>query len=366
MGRPSDTYGVGGESNILDSEGKPYRAKDLPTEFFKKYYGNVVQGEKNDRQRVIDSAVANAGSSTFYWSEAGRAMGYISQYGAPSWFIQSIMFGQKQAALDKFSTDAFQRPVVTIANDGSYTLLDPKTGRAIMEKITSPKALREAFFQNSKYLGSVPYIAKFLSEWTPVGAYVTQGHTIGKVTGEGLRSKLNDTFDLTDNSSKHRAMFIPEFGGVVARQTSNSSDEIKAGASFTGSQNSKPMQPFGGAAAYVGMKVWMKHVNKVDIASPEALSNAMSTYFSCGGPVLRFKPRMPTEAHKKAFRKKIVEGIAMLMPSNGGKGRAEANTQTLEMLSNMYKNFSKITMGRKIPTKGEALEDDDESSRPRL
>jgi hypothetical protein len=126
------------------------------------------------------------------------------------------------------------------------------------------------------------------------------------------------------------------------------------------------MQPFGGAAAYVGMKAWMKHVNKVDVSSPEALSKAMSTYFSCGGPVLRFKPRMPTEAHKKAFRKKIVEGIAMLMPSNGGKGRAEANTQTLEMLSNMYRNFSKITMGRKIPTKGEALEDDDESSRPRL
>lgn len=364
MGRPSDTYGVNGESNILDSEGKPYKAKDLPTEFFKKYYGNVVQGEKSDRQRVIDSAVANAGSSTFYWSEAGRAMGYVSQYGAPSWFIQSIMFGQKQAALDKFSTDAFQRPVVTIANDGSYTLLDPKTGRAIMEKITNPRALREAFFQNSRYLGSVPYIAKFLSEWTPVGAYVTQGHTIGKVTGEGLRSKLNDTFDLADNPSKHRAMFIPEFGGVVARQPSNSSDVIKAGASFVGSQNSKPMQPFGGAAAYVGMKAWMKHVNKVDISSPEALSKAMSTYFSCGGPVLRFKPRMPTEAHKKAFRKKIVEGIAMLMPSNGGKGRAEANTQTLEMLSNMYRNFSKVTMGRKIPTQGEALEDEDESSRP--
>ena len=364
MGRPNDTYGVNGESNILDSEGKPYRAKDLPTEFFKKYYGNVVQGEKSDRQRVIDSAVANAGSSTFYWSEAGRAMGYISQYGAPSWFIQSIMFGQKQAALDKFSTDAFQRPVVTIANDGSYTLLDPKTGRAIMEKITNPRALREAFFQNSRYLGNVPYIAKFLNEWTSVGAYVTQGHTMGTVTGEGLRSKLDDTFDLSDYPRKSNARYIPQFGGVVARQPTNSSDEIKAGSSFTGSQNSKPMQPFGGAAAYVGMKAWMRHVNKVDVASPEALSKAMSTYFSCGGPVLRFKPRMPTEAHKKAFRKKIVEGIAMLMPSNGGKGRAEANTQTLEMLSNMYRNFSKVTMGRKIPTQGEALEDEDESSRP--
>jgi hypothetical protein len=186
------------------------------------------------------------------------------------------------------------------------------------------------------------------------------------VTGEGLRSKLDDTFDLSDYANKGNASLMHDFGGVVRGKPSEPTGEFKAGNSFTGSQNSKPMQPFGGAASYVGMKVWMKHVNKVNIASPEALSDAMGTYFSCGGPVLRFKPRMPTEAHKKAFRKKIVEGIAMLMPSNGGKGRAEANTQTLETLSNMYKNFSKITMGRKIPTKGEALEDDDESSRPRL
>jgi hypothetical protein len=72
---------------------------------------------------------------------------------------------------------------------------------------------------------------------------------------------------------------------------------------------------------------------------------------------------MPSEAHKKAFRKKIVEGIALLMPSNGGKGRPEANTSTLEAMDRMYKNFIKVTKGRKIPTQGDALEDEDESAR---
>jgi hypothetical protein len=358
IGRPADPYVGQGESSMLDADGKPYKAKDLATDFFKQYYGKVSDGEKSDRQRVIDSAVANAGSSMFYWSEAGRAMGYVSQYGAPSWFIQSIMYGQKQASIDGFSTDAFQRPLVTVAADGTYTLVDPKTGRAIMEKINNPTMLREAFFQNSKYMGRLPYISKFLSEWSPVGAYVTQGHTHGKTTGESMVSALSDDYNPSEYNRKGNVL-PAAFGGVVSNL---GREEPKSGSSFR-SQNSKPMAPFGPVFNVVGPKVWMKHVNKVNISDPEALSRAMSTYFSCGGPVLRFKPRMPTEAHKKAFRKKIVDGIAMLMPSGGGKGRAEPNTQTLEMLSRMYRNFSKVTMGRKIPTKGEALEDEDDSAR---
>ena len=362
LGRPHDVYGISGESSMIAPDGKPYKAKDLATDFFKRFYGNVVSGEKNDRQRVIDSAVANAGASTFYWSEQGRAMGYVSQYGAPSWFIKSIMFGQRQAAIDGFSSDAFQRPVVTVANDGTYTLLDPKSGRAIMEKITNPQILREAFFQNSKYLGRLPYIAKFLSEWSPVGAYVTQGHTSGRVyNAEMIKNQLDEGFDARVQFPKKNEI-TSSFGGVVAGQQEGM-NPLSMGNSFVSSA-SKSMAPFGGIVQHVGAKAWMRHVNKVNVQDPAALSSAMSTYFSCGGPVLRFKPRNPTEAHKKAFRKKIVEGIAMLMPSNGGIGKPQANTETLDMLSRMYNNFTKVTKGRKIPTQGEALEDDDEYSRP--
>jgi len=361
LNRPNDSVGATVQSNLLDADGKPYRPKDGATTFLKKYYGTVVSGEKNENQRIIDSAVANAGSSIIYWAETGRAMGYVSQYGAPSWFIESIMFGQKRSAIDAFSTDAFKRPVVTIANDGSYTLIDPNTGRAIMEKITNPQMLREAFFQNSKYQGKLPYISKFLSEWSQVGAYVTQGHTNGLVAGESIRQSLSDTFDPLNFQNKGN--IIPtDFGGVVRGKPDNLG-YMNQGSSFT-TARTKQMQPMGNVANFIGPKVWMKHINKVNVGDSQALSNAMSTYFSCGGPVLRFKPNMPTEAHKKAFRKKIVEGIALLMPSNGGKGGAQANTQTLETLSNMYKNFSKITMGRKIPTQGESLEDEYESSRP--
>lgn len=361
LGRPHDTYGISGESSMIAPDGKPYKAKDLASDFFKKFYGVVQSGEKSDRQRVIDSAVANAGSSTFYWSEQGRAMGYVSQYGAPSWFIKSIMFGQKQAALDAFSSDAFQRPLVTIADDGTYTLVDPKSGRAIMEKIKDPTSLREAFFQNSKYLGRLPYIAKFMSEWSPVGGYVTQGHTSGRVYNmETIKNQMDDSFTTESYPRKNKIPF--NFSGVVADTTRTAPEEMQMGNSFASSA-SKSMAPFGGVTQYAGAKAWMKHVNNVDVQDAEALSRAMSTYFACGGPVMRFKPRNPTEAHKKAFRKKIVEGIAMLMPSNGGIGRPQANTETLEMLDRMYRNFTKVTKGRKIPTQGEALEDDDEYAR---
>ena len=359
LGRPHDAYGISGESSMIAPDGKPYKAKDLASEFFKRFYGVVQTGEKSDRQRVIDSAVANAGSSTFYWSEQGRAMGYVSQYGAPSWFIKSIMFGQKQAALDAFSTDAFQRPLVTIADDGTYTLMDPKSGRAIMEKIKDPTSLREAFFQNSRYLGRLPYIAKFMSEWSPVGGYVTQGHTSGRVyNSDNLKDKMDDSFTTGAYPKKNKIPF--NFAGVVADATRTAPEEMEAGNSFSSSA-SKSMAPFGGVTQYAGAKAWMKHVNNVDVQDAEALSLAMSTYFSCGGPVMRFKPRNPTEAHKKAFRRKIVEGIAMLMPSNGGIGKPQANTETLEMLSRMYNNFTKVTKGRRIPTQGESLEDEDES-----
>jgi hypothetical protein len=360
IGSPSDMMGASSESNLLDENLKPIKPKDNSTEFMKKWYGNVVSGEKNDRQRVIDSAAANAGSSTFYWSEQGRAMGYVSQYGAPSWFIQSIMFGQKQSSIDKFSTDAFQRPMVTVANDGTYTLVDPKSGRAIMEKISNPTILREAFFQNSKYLGQLPYISKFMAEWGSVGGYVTQGHIQGNTTGESMRNQLISGFELSEHPKKYSRP--QQFAGVVKSARENSEGVYTSGDSFRNSAN-KAMAPFGHVFNVVGAKLWMRHMNKVDVNDAEALGKAMATYFSVGGPVLRFKPRMPSEAHKKAFRKKIVEGIALLMPSNGGKGRPEANTSTLEMMDRMYKNFSRVTMGRKIPTQGDALEDEDESAR---
>jgi hypothetical protein len=270
------------------------------------------------------------------------------------------MFGQKQASIDGFSTDAFQRPMVTGANDGTDTLGDPKSGRAIMEKISNPTMLREAFFQNSKYIGKLPYISKFMAEWNSVGGYVTQGHVQGNTTGESMREKLISGFELSEHPKKYSRP--QQFAGVVKSARENSEGVYTSGDSFRNSA-SKAMAPFGPVFNVVGAKLWMKHMNKVDVNDAEALGKAMATYFSVGGPVLRFKPRMPSEAHKKAFRKKIVEGIALLMPSNGGKGRPEANNSTLEAMDRMYKNFIKVTGARKVPTQGDALEDEDESAR---
>jgi hypothetical protein len=337
-------------SELLSPDGTPYKPKDNGTPFFTRAYGKVQSGDKNDSQRLIDSAVANIGQQ-FFWSEKGRAMGYVSQYGGPSWFINSIMFGQKQSAIDRFSTDAFARPIVQVSADGSYALLDSKTGRVIMENITNKTMLRELFFQNSKYLGGLPYIARFLSEWSPVGAYVTQGHSNGGNYGGDLVAPA----DLTVPSKQ---AYVKDGIKGVLGDVGGSKGQM-----FT-NEASKSMSGLGDITNHTGTKMWFTHALKVNVSDKAQMANALNTFMSCGGPVLRFKPNFPSEMHKKAFRRKIVEGIALLMPSGRDGTKAEATPEVLSSLTRMYKNFSKVTGARKTEQKGEALEDEDESSRP--
>ena len=350
------------DSALIAPDGKPYKPRELASNFLQKFYGRQVVGEKKSgNQRTIDNGIANIGRYHF-WFERGDAMGYVSQYGGPSWFMESILWGQNKKNIEKFSTDAFVRPNVVFMDDGTYTIVNSKTGQVIMEKIKNPMLLREAMLQNSEYTGSLPYIGQFVRQWGPVGGYVTQGHSNGNVTGSdnvewsrhfGFEEGKLDPLGVQHRRSAYRKE-APHLLGNPATGT--------GGSTFANSPT-KPMSPTGYLSTQLGYKVWFKHVMKVDVRDPVAVSNALTTIATCGGPVLRFKPKFPNEAHKAAFRKKIVEGIALLMPSDGGLGKPKADTATLEALSRMYKWFSKATMGRRIPTEGEALEDDDEYAR---
>ncbi len=352
-----------GDSALLGPDGKPYKPRELSTPFMQRYYGKQVIGEKKSgNQRAIDNGLANIGRYQF-WFERGDAMGYVSQYGAPSWFMESIMWGQTKKNQEKFSTDAFIRPNAVLREDGTWTIINSRTGQVIMEKITDVKMLREAMLQNSEYTGSLPYIGQFIKQWGPVGGYVTQGHSNGHVTG-------NDNIDWSPHfgfgqdglDPKTQRRRVARLSRSEAKGIVGDTSATSTGITFANAPT-KPMSPTGGLSTDLGYKIWFKHVMKVDVNDPRAVSNALTTIATSGGPVLRFKPRFPSEAHKAAFRKKIVEGIALLMPADGGLGKPKADTSTLETLSRMYNWFSKVTKGRKIPTEGEALEDEDESAR---
>ena len=352
-----------GDSSLIGPDGKPYKPRDLSTNFMQRFYGKQVVGEKKSgNQRAIDNGLANIGRYQF-WFERGDAMGYVSQYGAPSWFMESIMWGQTKKNKDKFSTDAFIRPNAVLREDGTWTIINSRTGQVIMEKITDVKMLREAMLQNSEYTGSLPYIGQFIKQWGPVGGYVTQGHSNGHITGsDNIDWSPHFGFGQDGLDPKTQRRRVTRLSRSEAKGMVGDLSSTSVGASF-GNSPTKPMSPTGGLATDLGYKIWFKHVMKVDINDVQAVSNALTTIATSGGPVLRFKPKFPSEAHKAAFRKKIVEGIALLMPSDGGLGRPKADTATLETLSRMYNWFSKVTKGRRIPTQGEALEDEDESAR---
>jgi len=351
-----------GDSFLVDPDGKPLKPRDLSTLFMQQYYGKQIVGEKkNGSQRAIDNGLANIGRYHF-WFERGDAMGYVSQYGAPSWFMESIMWGQSKKNLQKFATDAFIRPNAVLRDDGTYAIINSKTGQTIMEGIRDIQMLKEAMLQNSEYVGSLPYIGQFVKQWGPVGGYVTLGHSNGSVTGSdnvewsrhfGFDEGSLDPTGIQKRRSSYRNQ-APNLLGNTATGT--------GGGTFANAPT-KPMSPTGYLSTQLGYKIWFKHVMKVDVTDSDAVSNALTTIATSGGPVLRFKPKFPSEAHKAAFRKKIVEGIALLMPADGGLGKPKADTATLETLSRIYKWFSKTTQGRKIPTQGEALQDEDESSR---
>jgi hypothetical protein len=345
-----------GDSFLLGPDGKPLKPRELSTPFMQQFYGKQVAGEKKSgNQRAIDNGIANIGRYQF-WFERGDAMGYVSQYGAPSWFMESIMWGQTKKNQQKFSTDAFIRPNAVLRDDGTWAIVNSTTGRAIMENIKDVRMLREAMLQNSEYTGSLPYIGQFVKQWGPVGGYVTQGHTTGQVTGrDNIEWSPDFGFGedgLDPADQKRRSDYRHKAKGLVGDTEGN------AGSSFSNNP-SKPMSPTGYLSTQLGYKIWFKHVMKVDTNDSTAVGNALTTIASSGGPVLRFKPNFPNEAHKAAFRKKIVEGIALLMPADGGLGRPKADTATLESLSRMYKWFSKVSKGRR--TQGEALEDENES-----
>jgi hypothetical protein len=357
-------YSFKEDSSLIGPDGKPYKPRDLSTNFMQRFYGKQVIGEKKSgNQRTIDNGLANIGRYHF-WFERGDAMGYVSQYGAPSWFMESIMWGQTKKNQGKFSTDAFIRPNAVLREDGTWTIINPKTGQAIMEKISNMGLLKEAMLQNSEYTGSLPYIGQFVKQWGPVGGYVTQGHSNGQVTGTD-NIDWSQSFGFAEGaldpvSQRRRQPYRSQAAGLIGQDFFSSQGAGTGGSTFS-NVPSKPMSPTGHLATQLGYKIWFKHVMKVDTNDVQAVSNALTTIATSGGPVLRFKPKFPNEAHKAAFRKKIVEGIALLMPADGGLGKPKADTATLETLSRMYNWFSKATGGRKIPTQGEALEDEDES-----
>ena len=317
-----------------------------------------MSGEKTGTQRLMDAAAASIGQ-TYILAEYERGSGYINNYGLPMWYQRLNYAGQDAKNLIKTSTDSFERPVIERGEDGMYRVLDPKTAKLILQS-DNPDMVREVLLQNSKYLGSLPYLSGFLGEWKGVGGYVFSGygygygseyHSIaGGELGTGMPYTTNP-FEGNDNVVDFT--FNPSKGEVKDRRQvyMNQDPEVTtlakdAGMSHsTSSRASKSWKQVPAAAEVQPIKLVTKLVFGLEPTDAN-VGKVLRLMNSNASTMFRFAPNFQTDAQRTAFRQKVIAGIpSMMVGGYGDNGMPQANPSLLawlETITSNYENAGKL------------------------
>lgn len=346
---------------LLSDDGKPVAYRKATSGWWAQNYGELVSGEKNDTQRQLDSAAANF-DRVWFMSESNRGSGYIGNYGLPMWYLKMNYVGQSDKNLVKFATDAFERPVLEMGQDGMYRILDRKTAKLILES-NEPERVREVLLQNSKYLGSLPYIGSFLSQWKDVGAYVFSGYGHGVpldhkyITSDqftkveelmhGESPILGFTSDNLSNRQVPEMTFHPNDGQIKDRRqvyirgsetlpeamtAMNHTVKNGAGRAWRQIPTSTENLPLN-VITKLGFGLEPTDVN---------MAKVLRLMNSNGGTIFRFAPNFQTDAQRTAFRQKAIAGIpSMMVGERSPDGTPEANPRLLEWLTNVASNYEK-------------------------
>ena len=343
-----------GGNALLSDDGKPVAYRKGGTNWWSRGYGTLVSGEKTGTQRLMDAAAASIGQ-TYILAEYERGSGYINNYGLPMWYQRLNYAGQDAKNLTKTSTDSFERPVIERGEDGMYRVLDPKTAKLILQS-DNPDMVREALLQNSKYLGSLPYLSGFLGEWKGVGGYVFSGygyghgseyHSIaGGELGTGMPYTTNpfegndNVVDFTFNPSKGE---VKDRRQVYMNQDPDVTTLAKdAGMSHsTSSRASKSWKQVPAAAEVQPIKLVTKLVFGLEPTDAN-VGKVLRLMNSNASTMFRFAPNFQTDAQRTAFRQKVIAGIpSMMVGGYGENGMPQANPTLLAWLETITANYEK-------------------------
>ena len=359
MGLPDQSaiekaFSEDGGNALLTEDGKPVAYRKKATQWWSRAYGDLVSGEKNGAQRLIDAAAASVGQA-WIMAEYERGSGYINNYGLPLWYQRLNYAGQEHKNLVKASTDAFERPVLERGEDGMYRVLDPKTAKLITQS-NDPEIVREVLLQNSKYLGGLPYISGFLGEWRDVGGYVMSGYghgvPIGNApilpsTNEQFMPYTTNPFDTTENITEFT--FHPSEGEAKERKQVFMRNDPKVNdlvrdSSLPHSIHSRADRSWKQVpthASDIPIKLITKLVFGLEPTEVN-VGKAIRLMNSNASTIFRFAPNFQTDAQKMAFRKKVIAGIpSMMVGGMGENGMPQANPSLLAWLQNISANYEK-------------------------
>jgi len=337
----SDSLG----SAMTDENGKPLNPAKVDENSL---IGRLFAREK----RRVQQAFKSMGSFALL-TENGDCMGYVSNYGLPSYWLEAHFAGAERSLIDFYATDAFDMPVLDYqADTGTYNIVDAKTGKLIRATKNKAEAL-EVFHQSKKYRGGNGYVGNFLKNWSGLGGYVGTAFYSGATSSNGLSEISNTSAGFAATERLLRTPVIPKELAISRSDVSVELSDDKARTLVTEQRQSRPDKP-----------VWANNpannkFRKLQYIARGLMTSKQVTQFetmiaSASGTMMRFKPRFPTEAHKTAWRKRAIEGIANLMPSNTPDYRPKPTAGNLDLLK-------RISEFRRAPIENQ--DDESETSR---
>lgn len=294
--------------------------------------------DEKTAKKIINAVKNNP--SAMLSMPTGTFSGYGSNYGQPGWLAEVLYAGQKPDDIIGVRHDAFDAPIVEHAN-GTFNVIDRKTGKALFTGITNIEELHERIAQSSKYLGKVPIITAFLNTYKQVGFYMLNSHIwSGKDFGtnaERLSKRLDEIDAGSGNMFEQMAINtgIGKFGqtmydktqGSLTRMESGMPADVNAFNTVANAQNEgKTMGPaiFGTMKNNLGASTTSDKNNDASMAiglhsmgirrgsSTKEIAAAANQLAGFTSPVMVIKPKFPTESHKHEMRRMIVNGIPLM------------------------------------------------------
>ena len=319
------TVTVHGSSMHLYDYVTRHGATGLNADQIGQMYLNTYGGEEGGNMYKRVAKLAPAPATPFLSKPYARTNGYTANYGTPKWNTSIYYSGMPEAFIDGLSNDAFQRPLVALGEDGTYTLSDPKTNKPIMSGIKTEE-LTERIAQNSKYLGKSPMITPFIKSFGRAGAYVMDGSIFANrnlshtVSGD-LMNSLSDVQGSKITAIKgnigmeSNQVISPQIGGDVFSKI-NPQSHWSNDSSSTGLR--------GNAVALVGSPAGESHPDMTFMmaamyatglrkgASSDEIAAAIAKVGSFSSPILVIKPKYPTASHIVEMKKILADGIPLM------------------------------------------------------
>lgn len=274
----------------------------------------------------------------------GRTHGYASNYGAPLWHNKLYYSGMQEALINQVSHDAFDIPDVSM-RDGKYVVTDKKTGKVIVEGITSFDEAQERAAQSAKYLGAVPIVSNFLKTFGKMGGYAMEGFMMATNKNESQTSQvLKDTMKpdlIAPYTEMSKTAGMAGAAGMTQRMGSSFGNFPMPDANTMPVEGTSGVNRiearhgvFGPDMSEDPVNTALEHATALHAmgvragADAEQIAAGLHRLGGFTGPMLVIRPKFPTANHMAEAKKAIIQGIPFMSVSGVDKPEVMAKEAT--------------------------------------